>query len=329
MFADFVDAAIELPIVSSYTSVGPLIRRRLDHWTPIDSYDASGKVVVLTGATSGIGLAAARTLANLGATLVLVGRDAGKTAGVRDDLVNSTGNQNIGTAIADMGDLEQVRTMAADIRSRYERVHVLIHNAGALSDRRSVNPDGVESTVASQVVGPFLLTHLLLDLLDASGSNPSGDPGRVITMSSGGMYSQKLTVSGLEMSESDYKGSVQYARAKRAQVTLNEMWAQRTPGRGVSFQALHPGWSDTPGVQQSLPTFRTLLRPLLRTPTSGAETLIWLALDNGAPVEEFGGFWLDRRRRPIHILPTTRSSDTLERRSRLWDWVSEAAGVSE
>ena len=83
------------------------------------------------------------------------------------------------------------------------------------------------------------------------------------------------------MDESDYKGAEQYARAKRAQVTLNEMWAERFAGTGVVFHSLHPGWVDTPGLEEALPRFRKVVGPLLRSPAQGADTLVWLAADGG------------------------------------------------
>lgn len=321
--ADVVDAIIEFPVVTSYTRIGSAVRRRLDGWRDVATLDMHGRVVVLTGATSGIGLAAANALTDAGATLVLVGRDAAKTERVRAELAARPGAGEVSVALADMGDLAAVRALAADLRDRHTHIDVLIHNAGALSAKRTIGPDGIEATVASQVVGPFLLTDLLLDRLDDNECI-----GRVITMSSGGMYSQPLVVGSLQMDEQTYKGATQYARAKRAQVTLNEMWANRTAGSDVRFHALHPGWADTPGVQDSLPTFRTIVGPLLRTPADGADTLVWLAGDDGEPLATNGGFWLDRRRRSLHILPTTRRSDTPDRRARLWDWVATAAGVS-
>ena len=317
--ADIVDTVIEVPVVTSYTRIGPAVRSRLDHWTSLDSYDLTGRVIVITGATSGLGLAAAAQFAKLHATLVVVGRNADKTQRVRDELVASTGNDDVSIALADMGDLAQVRLLAADLLQRLPRIDVLIHNAGALSDTRQLSAQGIEMTVASQVVGPFLLTQLLLDRLRES------TPSRVITMASGGMYSQPLCVTNLEMSEQDYKGSAAYARAKRAQVTLNEMWAQQADPDGVYFHSMHPGWADTPGVQEALPTFRRIVGPLLRTPLEGADTLVWLAADDAAPLNSNGGFWLDRRRRGLHILPSTRKSDTPERRVRLWDHVVDLA----
>lgn len=321
--AGLVDSLLEFPVVTSFTRVGYDVRSRIDHWTPISEYDLSGRVVVVTGATSGLGRAAAESLARAGATLGIVGRDRSRTDGVCAALLAATGNERISPIIADMGDFDAVRHAADLINRSFEHVDVLIHNAGALSADRLLGPDGTEATVASQVVGPFLLTTLLLDTLRGAPRLPA----RVITMSSGGMYSADLTVDELEMSAGEYRGTEQYARAKRAQVTLNEMWSERVPRTEVVFHALHPGWADTPGVRESLPTFRKVVGPLLRSPDQGADTLVWLAADDGEPVESSGGFWLDRRERSIHRLARTRRSDTPERRNELWEWCVARSGL--
>lgn len=317
---DLVDAAVELPVVPSFTRLGHDIRSRTDAWDAVTT-DMTDRVVVLTGATSGLGRSAATTLAGLGATVVLVGRDEERTEATRARLVEQTGNDRLQIGIADMGDLAAVEALAQDLARRHPRIDVLIHNAGALTDDRRVSPQGIEMTVAAQVMGPFLLTARLLEPLGAAA------PGRVLTMSSGGMYAAPLAVDRLQMGD-DYRGSEQYARAKRAQVTLNEMWAERVPADEVVFHALHPGWADTPGVAASLPTFRKLVGPLLRSPEQGADTLVWLAASDEA-VDSTGGFWLDRRPRPIHKLPTTRRSDTAERRERLWDECAGVCGLTE
>lgn len=319
--ADVVDRIIEAPVFTSFTNVGYRLRRRLDGWTDLDSYDLTGRVIAITGPTSGLGLAATTQLARNGATLVLVARNEQKTNELAVRLTESTGNDAISSVIADMGDFDAVRTAAVEIAGRHGRLDALVHNAGSLFNDRRTTRDGMELTVAVQVVSPFLLTSLLLDTLRST-------PGsRVLTMSSGGMYTAGLTVSRLEMDEASYRGAEQYARAKRAQVTLNEMWAERE-GAAVRFHALHPGWADTPGVEESLPTFRKVVGPLLRTPLQGADTKVWLAADDGLPLETNGLFWLDRRPRPIHRLAATRRTDTPERRAHLWRWVSEAAGIA-
>ena len=316
--ARLVDRALEFPIAPSFTRLGYKVRSALFDWTDLDDLDGAGKTVVLTGATSGIGLAAAQRLADADATLVIIGRDPEKTERVRADL--EAGGATVSSVLADMGELAQVRRACAAILESHSRIDALIHNAGALTAERRDNSDGVEMTVASQVVGPFLMTHLLLDALGAAG-------GRVITMSSGGMYSSPLRVDGLQMDADDYGGSEQYARAKRAQVTLTEMWPERSNHPDVRFDSLHPGWADTPGVEAALPTFRKIVGPALRTPEEGADTMVWLALAADLGDAPNGSFWLDRAPRAIHRLPSTRSSDTPERRRELWDLVSEMAGV--
>lgn len=318
--ADAVDTIIEAPIVSSFTRIGYDVRSRLDHWTPLSSYDLHGRTVLITGATSGLGLATAETLGRCGATVILLGRDAAKTERVRKQLVSITGSDDFRTVVADMGDLAGVRRAAHEIMDTHDRLDTVVHNAGALSPTRNTNADGIETTVASQVLGPFLLTGLVLGTLRACA------PARVIAMSSGGMYATGLTVDNLEMGD-DYKGADQYARAKRAQVTLNEMWAEHLAGQGVVFHAVHPGWADTPGVEASLPNFRRIVGPLLRTAAQGADTLTWLVADAGPPLQTTGKFWLDRRPRPIHKLPTTRRTDTPQRRAQLWEWCVKNSGL--
>jgi dehydrogenase/reductase SDR family member 12 len=319
---DVVDAVVEFPVVTSFTRLGYDVRSRVDHWTPSSHYDLHGRVMLITGSTSGIGLAAATALAGDGATVVLLGRNPEKTARVADELRAKSGNDTVGSIVADMTDLDAVRSVAAEMLERYDRLDVLVHNAAVLSATRRNAPDGTEESVACQVVAPFLLTSLLLDRLRASPVS------RVLTMASGGMYTVPLDVAHLEMSEAEYKGAEQYARAKRAQVTLNELWAARTGGTGVVFQALHPGWVDTPGLEEALPKFRRVVGPLLRSPQQGADTLVWLAADDGEPVTTNGRFWLDRRPRPLHKIGRTRRSDTPAERERLWAWCVERAGVN-
>lgn len=313
MLANIVDTIVEAPILSSFSRIGYEVRSRSEDWSDLSSYSLEGKVVVLTGATSGIGLAAARILASAGATLVINGRRAEKNEVIVRELASSSGNDQIFQIAADMGNLDEVQAFASRLLSEHARIDVLIHNAGALSADRRETAAGTEATVASQVVGPFLLTRSLLDRLSSTPES------RVLTMSSGGMYGAGLTISRLEMDEASYNGTTQYARAKRAQVTLNEMWAQRHPD--IRFHALHPGWADTPGVDDALPGFAKIMGPILRTPAQGADTLVWLAADD-TPLKSNGKFWHDRRQRSIHKLPATRSSDTAARRSELWDWVT-------
>ena len=318
--ADIVDTVLESSIAPSFSRVGYSIRQRLDHWTPLNSYDLQGRVVVISGATSGIGFATSSSLLACGATLEIIGRDATRTNAAAHQLRNQSSCQGtVSVVVADTGDLEQITTAADELSERHASIDVLIHNAGALSAAYAESQQGIEQTVASQVVGPFALTQLLREPLTRSSN------ARVLWVSSGGMYSQALDVEHLEMMSEGYNGTVAYARAKRAQVTLNEMFPERWAGTDVRFHAMHPGWADTPGVQKALPTFRRLLRPFLRTPAEGADTLVWLACDDGLPLQRTGTFWLDRRVRSINKLRATRSADTPLAREQLWDWCTERA----
>ena len=280
----------------------------------------TGRVAVVTGATSGLGLATARAFLDAGATVEIVARNAAKAHDLAGELAVAAPGR-VGVVAADVGDLDAVRSAAATLLERHDRIDVLVHNAGALDAHYGRSPQGIEQTVASQVVGPFLLTTLLLPAIAAAR------PGRVLWVASGGMYSQPLAVDRLEMTPDDYDGTVAYARAKRAQVTLAELWAARLDPQEVVVHAMHPGWADTPGVRRSLPTFRRMLGPLLRSPEEGADTLVWLGASDGAPLASTGGFWLDRRRRSTHKLPSTRKADTESERAALWRWCEARSGV--
>ena len=315
-FASFSDAVLEAIIAPSWSTIGFAVRKRLEGWDADPMPRLDGRVVVLTGFTSGIGLAAATRLGELGATLHLVGRNPDRVDATASAL-RSAGSI-VHTSIADMGDLEAVRSIADEMVAQHASIDVLVHNAGALSPTYTLSPQGIEMTIASQVLGPFLLTSLLLPSLEAGAT-----AGRVITVASGGMYSERLDVDRLVMTPDDYNGVRAYARAKRAQVELNAEWTRRCR-TGVLFNAMHPGWVDTPGVEHSLPRFHTVTKPVLRSADAGADTLVWLAAADEERIGVGGGFWLDRHRRSITKFPGT--SAPAGERARLWSWCEENSG---
>ena len=309
----FLSNALDAAVVPGFSKIGFAIRKRLGNWQPISSFDLRGKTVVITGPTSGLGEQVARQLAPTGANLVLVARNEEKCASVIDEIAPlCTGNMPVFVR-AEMGDLESVRSACAAIQQQFTHIDVLIHNAGALLNTRQMSPQGIEQTVASHVVGPFLMTTLLLPLING---------GRVVTVSSGGMYSSGLPAfdkgETLEMPAHKYGGSKQYAIAKRAQVTLTKMWSKREPQ--TEFVSMHPGWADTPGVQESIPGFRRVTAPILRTASEGADTIAWLAAVNPLPGAN-GTFWSDREVRPTHKTPQSKKLDTESNRQALWQYV--------
>jgi NAD(P)-dependent dehydrogenase (short-subunit alcohol dehydrogenase family) len=208
-----------------------------------------------------------------------------------------------------------MRRVAESVAAR-GTLDVLIHNAGAISATRTLSPQGFEVTVAAQLLGPFHLTRLLLPVLAGA------QPGRVLTVSSGGLYSQRFDLATLELDGANYDGVAAYAKVKRAQLVLNHEWVHHVSSRDVVFHAMHPGWADTPGLAASLPTFYSLAKPWLRTPAQGADTLVWLA---GAreTVRTTGDFWMDRHPRFEHKVPWTRSRDSGRDQVLLWDWCLE------
>ena len=310
-----ISKALDAAVVPGFSKIGYRVRQLIGNWQPISSFDLRGKTVVITGPTSGLGEQVARQLAVTGANLVLVARNEEKCARVIDEITPlCTGNKPVFVR-AEMGDLESVRSACAAIQQQFAHLDVLIHNAGALLNTRQISPQGIEQTVASHVVGPFLMTTLLLPLMNG---------GRVVTVSSGGMYTSPLPIfdngETLEMSAVEYKGSKQYAIAKRAQVTLNEICAQKQTA--TEFVAMHPGWADTPGVQESIPGFRRVTAPILRSACEGADTIAWLAAVQPLPGKS-GSFWSDREIRPTHKSSRTKKSDTTSSRAALWECISD------
>ena len=310
------DAALEATVVGSFSRLGFTARRALFDWDAEQPRDLSGRVVLVTGATGGIGFAAAQALAARNADVWIVGRDAARTELARQQIVASTPGARVSTAVADLGDLDDVRRLADTVLHDTSRLDVLVHNAGALLHDLQFTGDGLEVTAQVQVVAPFLLTSMLLARLRATAGS------RVITVSSGGMYTRPLHLGELAKPAAPFDGVRAYANAKRAQVVLNELWSRRPEADGVCFHAMHPGWADTPGIQSALPRFRALMRPLLRTAAQGADTITWLASAPEA-LETNGAFWLDRRRRMTNPLPWTRTANRTAQ--QLWDWCTEQA----
>ena len=294
-------------MVGGYTNVGFRIRSR--GWSASELGSLGGRVVMVTGATSGLGLAAAEGFARLGATVWLVVRSGARGERARAVVLERSGNHDVHVGVCDLSDLDSVRRFAERFAAQAERLDVLVNNASVLTEERGVSTDGIELTFATNVVGPFLLTNLLLPLLEQSA------PARIINVSSGGMYTQRIRVDDLESERGEFDGPTAYARTKRAEVILTEMGAKCLDGRGVVVHAMHPGWADTPGVKASLPRFYRLTRPLLRTSEQGADTIVWLGAAD-EPGRSTGLFWHDRRRRPTHLLPWTR--ETQRERERLW-----------
>jgi NAD(P)-dependent dehydrogenase (short-subunit alcohol dehydrogenase family) len=303
-----LDTLLDRTVVPGYTRIGYSLRSR--GWPANDPAPGSliGKTAVVTGARSGLGKATAAGLARLGATVRLVVRDAGRAGAAVADLRRENPTGEFIVDECDVSDLDAVRRYAARLT---DPIHALVHNAGVMPSRRTESPQGHELTLATHVLGPLLLTDLLRDHLA---------DGRVILVASGGMYTQSLTADP-EYRETPYRGATAYARTKRIQVALTPLLAADLAPTFVA--SMHPGWSETPGLVDSLPGFSRLTKPFLRSPDEGADTTIWLAATE--PVPTTGKFWHDREIRPPHY--SRRTQDPESTVEAIWTYCRQSAGI--
>jgi NAD(P)-dependent dehydrogenase (short-subunit alcohol dehydrogenase family) len=290
----FVDSAMDRLVVPGYSKLGYAVRRR--GWSELPRLD--GKVVLVTGASAGIGKATVAGLARLGAEVHLVVRNRERGEAAAREIGGGV------VDVCDVSDLDSIRAYEAPAK-----IHALIHNAGVLPPERTTTPQGNETAFATHVLGPHLLTKRLLPALAG---------GVVIFMTSGGMYAQKLDTSDLQYERGEFSGTKAYARTKRMQVVLAQLWAERTTE--TAFASTHPGWADTPGLAASLTRFRKLTGPILRDTDQGADTAIWLAATDAAR-QHPGALWHDRATRPKHYVPWTR--ETSQDRDALWRAVEQ------
>jgi NAD(P)-dependent dehydrogenase (short-subunit alcohol dehydrogenase family) len=308
---DLMDRLV-LPGALGFTRFGYEHRRK--SWRPVTE-SLEGRTAVVTGATSGLGRVVAEQLAVLGARVILVGRSADKLNQALREIRDATGSDNLAAELADLGLMADVRALAQRLLDREPALHILVNNAAVLPVEKTYTDEGFETAFATDLLSPYLLTRLLIPRLRESA------PARIINVSSGGMYLSGIDLEELEDPSGRYDGSRAYARAKRGLMILTERWAEELKDSGVVVNAMHPGWADTPGVQDSLPGFHRLTRAVLRSPEQGADTIVWLAAATEAG-NVSGKLWLDREPHLAAIFPGTEGNadqreQLIEKLSRL------------
>lgn len=312
------DELLDKVPVLSYTRVGYSLRRRV--WGGEGQTGLEGRVVVVTGASSGLGLETASELASRGAVVHMVCRSRQRgEAALRQVQARAKGRGEVVLDLVDMSLQREVRAYAEAFAGRRGRLDVLINNASVLLSAREVTDEGFERTFATNTLGYYALTTLLMPLLKASA------PSRVINVTSGGMYLVHMDVSDLQFERRSFDGVRAYAETKRCEVLLTEGWAREHGGDGVAFHAVHPGWADTRGVRTSLPTFRKMMAPLLRDARQGADTMIWLATRPDLHQAANGQLWFDRLARPAYQFDWTRNSP--QEVARFWSLCHRATGL--
>jgi NAD(P)-dependent dehydrogenase (short-subunit alcohol dehydrogenase family) len=258
--------------------------------------DLRGRTCLVTGANSGIGLAAATALARQGARLVMVCRDATRGEAARQAIASQTGNPAVELVLADLGHQAAVHRAADALVERGDPIHVLLNNAGVWLTEREETPDGIERTWATNVLAYFLLTERLLPLLKR------GAPARVVNVAS--ELAGELELDDVEFRRRRYRGVAAYSQSKQA----NRMWtwalARRLEGSGVTASAMHPGGVNTPlfrkGGGWKGMVGDAFARTMGKTPEEGADTAVWLAAS--PEVEGVSGrFFIDRREKPCRF----------------------------
>ncbi|MAF83792.1 MAG: short-chain dehydrogenase [Chromatiales bacterium] len=271
----------------------------------------TGRICLVTGATSGIGKATAEALAQAGATLIVHGRDERKTRQLCADLEAGTNHDNIHFLLADFASLSEVRALAVQLREQFGALHVLINNAGVLTDHRQVSHDGYEWTFAVNHLAPFLLTSLVLDLLKANA------PARIAFNSSSAMGGADLDFSDLQM-ERRFDGWTAYANTKLANMLCANLLAEKLAGTGVVSNSFCPGLIDTNLLvdnQDFGEAHYARLKLAMRSVEEGAITPVFLATEPQAATIN-GAFFLKSHGNGMTPVPIHWDRQAAE---RLWN----------
>jgi NAD(P)-dependent dehydrogenase (short-subunit alcohol dehydrogenase family) len=276
-----------------------------------------GKVCIVTGAASGIGAMTAQALARHSAAVILVDRDSEKGATTVNQIKQQTGNPAVEFMWADLSAQKEIRQLVQQFRNRYQRLDVLVNNAGAFFRRRQETVDGIEMTFALNYLAYFLLTNLLLDTIRASA------PARIINVSSRSHARAQIDFDDLQ-SRSSYRGLRAYAQSKLAIVLFTYELARRLERTGVTVNTLHPGTvatnfaTNNPGV---VSLSMRLFRSAFLSPEQGAQTSIFLA--TSSEVEGVTGKYFVKQK----VIPSSPASYDTATAGRLWQVSAKMTGL--
>lgn len=283
----------------------------------------TGKTILVTGGTSGIGYIAARTLAGMGATVAIVGHHAARAQDAATRIQRETGAANTQAMVADLSSLEQVRSLAEQVQQRYSRLDVLLNNAGGVFMGRQTTEDGYERTFAINHLAPFLLTNLLLDRLKADA------PARIITVSSMAHQGQRIHLDDLDQTRRGYSAWRAYGESKVANILFTYALSRRLAGSNVTANTLHPGFVATNFAKNNGPlwqVFMTLARPFAISPERGAQTSIYLA--SSPEVASVSGRYFIQRK-PAQSSSASMDVDAQEGLWRLSEQMTGLASVAQ
>jgi NAD(P)-dependent dehydrogenase (short-subunit alcohol dehydrogenase family) len=278
-----------------------------------------GKIVLVTGATNGIGKVTALELAKMGATVVIVGRDRAKSEATLKEIQAQSGSTHVDMLLGDLSLMADVRRVAAEFKQKYDRLDVLVNNAGALFSERQETAEGIEMTFALNHLSYFLLTVLLLDVLKSSA------PSRIINVSSRVHADAPLDFDDLQNKKNYGRNGLRvYGQSKLANVLFTYELARRLEGTNVTANALHPGiigsgfGLNSKGMMKFAMTMYSILA---RPPEEGAKTQIYLA--SSPEVEGITGkYWVKSK-----VVPSSKDSHDTAAQRRLWEISEQMTGL--
>ena len=282
----------------------------------ISDYLMSGRVCMVTGANSGIGKVITGALAKSGATVIMVCRDQKKGELARDEISGTKENQLVDLMISDFSSLDSVRKLVSEFTNKYDKLHLLVNNAGLIIGKRVITPDKLETTFQVNYLSHFLLTNLLLDTLKASA------PSRIVNVSSTAHYRGHIDFADLQ-GEMHYSAMKSYSQSKLAQVLFTHELAERTKGSGVTVNSVHPGavrtnWGDEAGL---LGIGIRIARPFMISPSMGARTPLYVA--TSPDVEVITGEYFSKSK----ITKSSRESHDETISEKLWDISMKLSGL--
>ncbi len=271
--------------------------------------DLSGKICCITGGTSGIGKETALALACMGATIILPARNLELAETVKKEIIDKTGNTNIDIMPCDLVSFDSISLFAKTFLAKYDRLHILVNNAGIMETKRQISHDGIERTFAVNHLAPFLLTNLLLETIKQSA------PARIVNVSSDGYKSGTINFDDIEWKQ-QYSGFRVYAQSKLANILFTQKLSSMLIGTGVTVNALHPGMTATNFLNLLPPFVRPLAKMFMLTPAQGAETTVYLASSPEAAMTT-GKYFIKKK-----IAPLSAKAQSADIADRLWS-VSE------
>ncbi len=272
-----------------------------------------GKTAIVTGATSGIGRVTAIALAREGMKLVLPVRSMDKGKAFREELAENTGNKDVEVMHCDLASFDSIRQFAASFREKYDRLHLLVNNAGTWETRRKLSEDGIEMNFAVNHLAPFLLTNLLLDVVVASA------PARIVNVSSTAHKQATMNFNDLE-GEKSWSSMRSYAQGKLANIFFTRKLARELKGTGVTVNCLHPGVVETRLFDKMPRLFRWLFSLFMISPEKGAQTSIYLA--TSPDVKDVTGEYFAKKK---VAKPTSHARD-MKAAEKLWEVSLEYVG---